>query len=293
LKRRWAMSDYKETGTLYLIATPIGNLDDITIRALDTLKKVDIIAAEDTRRTRKLLSFYDIHKPLISFREHNKVYQGKKILGMLKDGKNIALCSDAGMPVISDPGEDFIRLCISEDIPLTVIPGANAAISALVISGFPANTFLYLGFIPRKKKKRREFLENISEEPHTLIFYESPGRVVNLLEAIHEVMGDRNVCVVRELTKIHEEAIRGEISFIITELKDRELKGEFTVIVEGAAGKDKTADYLDVNNVISEIEKLTSEGLPRNKAFKKIASKYRTSKRAIYQMYVTYRDMNE
>lgn len=284
------MSKHKETGTLFLVATPIGNLDDITIRALDTLKKVDVIAAEDTRRTRKLLSFYDIHKPLISFREHNKVYQGQKIIRMLKEGRNIALCSDAGMPVISDPGEDFIRLCIDEDIPFTVIPGANAAISALVISGFSANTFLYLGFIPRKKKKRREFLQRISKEPHTLIFYESPKRVVDLLEAVNEVMGDRRVCVVKELTKIHEEARRGEIAQIIGELKDRELKGEFTIIVEGFVEEENDGDYLDVNEVVSEVEKLTSEGMSRKEAFKSIASKYHTSKRAIYQIYITYRE---
>ncbi|MCD4783715.1 MAG: 16S rRNA (cytidine(1402)-2'-O)-methyltransferase [Candidatus Eremiobacteraeota bacterium] len=284
------MTEHKETGTLFLTATPIGNLDDITIRALDILKKVDIVAAEDTRRTRKLLSFYDIHKPLISFREHNKIYQGQKIIGMLKEGKNVALCSDAGMPVISDPGEDFIRLCIDEDIPFTIIPGANAAISALVLSGFSANTFLYLGFIPRKKKKKREFLENISKEPHTLIFYESPKRVVPLLEAVYEVMGDRRVCVVRELTKIHEEAIRGETTQIIGELKDRELRGEFTIIIEGFVEEENDGDYLDVTEIVSEVEKLTSEGMSKNDAFKKIAPKYHTSKRAIYSIYLTYQE---
>ena len=283
------MEEINKDGILYLVGTPIGNLDDITIRALNILKSVDLVAAEDTRRTRKLLSFYDIHTKILSFREHNKVYQGQKLIEDLKNGKKIALCSDAGMPVISDPGESFVRLCIKEQIPVTVIPGPNAALSALVMSGIDANTFLYLGFIPRKAKKRQQYLEDIAEEPHTLIFYESPNRVVKLLEAILEVLGNRNICVTRELTKVYEEAIRGTIEEVLAKLKNKELRGEFTIVLEGAVkSEDQASDYLDVNRVVEEVEILTGEGMTRKSAFKKLANKYRTSKRAIYQIYLDY-----
>jgi 16S rRNA (cytidine1402-2'-O)-methyltransferase len=275
------------SGTLYLVATPIGNLDDITIRALETLKSVNVVAAEDTRRTRKLLSFYDIHVPLLSFREHNKVYQGQKLLERLKNGDNIALCSDAGMPLISDPGESFVRLCIDNDVQVTVIPGANAALTALVMSGFSANTFLYLGFIPRKKGKQIEFLQSIEHEPHTLVFYESPNRVADLLESILETFGDRNVCVIRELTKIHEEAIRGTASETLAIVKERNPSGEFTVVVEGKPiVEDAEPDYVPAEVILADVRQLVSEGMEKNKAFKRAASKYKTSKRAVYQMWL-------
>lgn len=283
------MDNNYDKGILYLVATPIGNLDDITLRALNTLKSVDLVAAEDTRRTRKLLSFYDIHIPVVSFREHNKVYQGQKLVEKLHEGKNIALCSDAGMPVISDPGESFVRLCIDEQIKVTAIPGPNAALTALIISGLDANTFLYLGFIPRKKKKCIQFLEGIADYPHTLIFYESPNRVANLLECVLEVMGNRKVCVVRELTKIYEEAIRGDIEEVLKKIKDKEPRGEFTIVVEGAPTEVKdTPDYLDVHEVVAEVNQLTSEGMTRQSAFKRVANKYHTSKRAVYQIYLDY-----
>lgn len=283
------MDNNYDKGVLYLVATPIGNLDDITLRALNILKSVDLVAAEDTRRTRKLLSFFDIHVPIVSFREHNKVYQGQKLVQELHEGKNIALCSDAGMPVISDPGESFVRLCIKEGIKVTAIPGPNAALTALIISGLDANTFLYLGFIPRKKKKCIQFLEDIADYPHTLIFYESPNRVANLLECIFEVMGKRQVCVVRELTKIYEEAIRGDIEEVLAKIKDKEQKGEFTIVLEGAPAKETdTPDYLNVHEVVDEVNLLTSEGMTRQSAFKRVANKYHTSKRAVYQIYLDY-----
>jgi 16S rRNA (cytidine1402-2'-O)-methyltransferase len=275
-----------KTGELYLVATPIGNLDDITLRALKTFKEVDVIAAEDTRRTRKLLSHYDIHTPLISFREHNKVYQGKKILDRLKSGENIAICSDAGMPLISDPGEDFVKLCIKENIKITVVPGPSAALSALVISGLSANTFLYLGFIPRKSKKRDELLEEISSEPHTLIFYESPFRVVELLSDLHEHLGERQVCVVREITKFHEESIRGTLEEVIYRMKDKVWKGEFTVVVEGAPADRISKDYFDPDKATEECRKLVEQGFGKKEISRKLAAKYKTSKRAIYQLMI-------
>lgn len=281
-------------GTLYLTATPIGNLDDISFRALNTLKSVDVVAAEDTRRTRKLLSYFDIHVPVVSFREHNKVYQGKKLVERLKAGENIALCSDAGMPVISDPGEDFVRLCIEEDIPLTVVPGPNAAVSALVMSGFSANTFLYLGFIPRKRSKRTAFLQSALQEPHTLIFYESPNRIVDLLECIKETMGNRRIFVAREITKIFEESYRGSVDQVLSRFQDRELKGEFTIVLEGCTedAESQKKDYLSPEKIVSLTKDFTSEGMTRNQAFKKIASMFHISKRAVYQIYLenTHKD---
>jgi 16S rRNA (cytidine1402-2'-O)-methyltransferase len=276
----------EEWGNLYLVATPIGNLDDITLRALKTFKEVDIIAAEDTRRTRKLLSYYDIHTPLISFREHNKVYQGKKILDRLKSGENVAICSDAGMPLISDPGEDFVRLCINENIKITVIPGPSAALSALVISGLSANTFLYLGFIPRKSKKRDELLEEIAGEPHTLIFYESPFRIVDLLVDLRTYFGERQVCVVREITKFHEEAIRGSLGEVIERMRSKTWKGEFTVVVEGAPQEKVSKEYFEPDKAVEESKKLIEQGYSKKNAAKHLAAKYKTSKRAIYQLII-------
>ncbi|MCE1247103.1 MAG: 16S rRNA (cytidine(1402)-2'-O)-methyltransferase [Firmicutes bacterium] len=282
------------SGTLYLVATPIGNLDDITVRALETLKSVNVVAAEDTRHTRKLLSFYDIHVPLLSFREHNKVYQGQKLIERLKNGENIAMCSDAGMPLISDPGESFVRLCIENDVKVTVIPGANAALTGLVMSGFSANTFLYVGFIPRKKGKQMEFLRTIEHEPHTLIFYESPNRVADLLESILEVMGNRNVCVIRELTKLHEEAIRGTVSETLAIVKERNPNGEFTIVLEGKPIEEDTEpDYIPAEVILAEVRLYISEGMEKNKAFKRAASKFKTSKRAVYQMWVEDKESAE
>jgi 16S rRNA (cytidine1402-2'-O)-methyltransferase len=275
-----------EWGTLYLVATPIGNLDDITLRALKTFREVDVIAAEDTRHTRKLLSHFDIHTPLVSFREHNKVYQGKKMLERLKSGENIAICSDAGMPLVSDPGENFVKLCIEENIRVTIVPGASAALSALVISGLSTNSFLYLGFIPRKSKKRDEFLEEIAQESHTLIFYESPFRIVELLADLQEFFGERQVCVVREITKFHEEAIRGSLGEVVDRMRGKTWKGEFTVVVEGAPVEKAQKEYFDPEKVIEESRSFVKEGMSRKDVSKKLAAKYKTSKRAIYQLMI-------
>jgi len=274
-------------GKLYIVATPIGNLADISFRAIETLKSADVIAAEDTRRTRKLLSYYDVHTPLISFRVHNKVYQGRKLMERLLSGENVALCSDAGMPLISDPGEDFVQACIEKEIPVTVIPGANAATSALVLSGFSVKSFLYLGFIPRKSKKKHEFLNNLRNLEHTLIFYESPKRIVELLKDLNECLGSRKACVARELTKVHEEVIRGTLDELIKLMDGREWKGEFTVVVEGATPPENK-NYFNVTDVVAEVKKLILEGIPRNRAMKKTAEKYKMSKRAIYQIYLDY-----
>jgi 16S rRNA (cytidine1402-2'-O)-methyltransferase len=272
-------------GTLYLVATPIGNLEDISFRALNTLKTVDVVAAEDTRRTRKLLSYYDISARLISYREHNKVFQGRKLLEMLQQGQSIAVCSDAGMPVVSDPGEDFVRLCIENGVPVTVIPGPNAALCALVLSGLSANTFLYLGFITRKAKKKAQFIESLKDLPHTLIFYESPGRVVQLLKDLAGILGDRKACVAREISKIHEEFQRGPLSELIEKMDGTGCKGEFVVVVEGA-GPGPGRDYFDPEEAAREVQLLEAQGTPRKKAIKEVANRLHTSKRAVYRLFI-------
>ncbi len=273
------------SGTLYLVATPIGNMEDITIRALKVLEKVDFVAAEDTRRTRKILSSYDIHTRILSYNAHNKVYQGQKLLRMLLEGKNIAICSDAGMPLISDPGEDFVRLCIENQVAVTVIPGANAALSALVLSGFCARSFLFLGFPPRRKSKKKPFLESLSHLPHTLVFYESPFRVVEFLRDLKEYLGDRRVCVARELTKVYEETLRGNLSELLHQMEGREWKGEFSIVVEGACGV-REPDYFDPAEVAREAGELIDGGMDKKKAFRLLADKYGTSRRAIYTLYL-------
>lgn len=279
----------KEKGFLYIVATPIGNLEDITLRALNVLKKADLVAAEDTRRTRKLLSFYDIHKPMVSFREQNRVYQGEKLLEELERGKNVALCSDAGTPLISDPGSDFVRKCIREGVRLEIIPGANAAVSALVISGLPTNTFLFLGFPPRKKKKQRLLLQQVSDLPHTLIFYQSPRRLIRFLKDLEKYLGDRNACVVRELTKIHEEVLRGSLSEIIKKIEGKDVLGEITVLVEGA-GETGEEEYFITSEVVDEAKEMISRGIPKNKTLKYLARKYNTSKSVLYSLLLEDRE---
>ena len=229
----------EKKGTLFVVSTPIGNLEDITLRALKVLKEVDIIAAEDTRRTKILLTHYDIKIPLTSYFEYNKIYKGKLILEKLKEGKNVALVSDAGTPGISDPGYLLIKQSIDEGIRVVPIAGISALNAALAVSGLPANKFTFLGFLPVKKNKRRVLLEKFKEREETLVIFESPYRIVKLLEDIKETMGDREIALCRELTKMFEEIFRGMVSNAIEEFSKRKsIKGEFTLIV-GGSGKLK------------------------------------------------------
>jgi 16S rRNA (cytidine1402-2'-O)-methyltransferase len=221
-------------GTLYFVATPIGNLEDITLRAIRILKdEVDLIAAEDTRHTLILLNHYDIHKPLTSYHDFNKNQKAPQLVQALMEGKNIALVTDAGTPGISDPGYLLLQLAIKENIPIVPIPGVSAMATALSVAGLPTDSFLFLGFVPRKTVSRKNFLEKLKTLECTLIFYESPFRVVGLLEDIHTVMGNRSVVIARELTKKFEEFIRGPIEDILPTLPNRTMKGEFTVLVKG------------------------------------------------------------
>ncbi len=236
-------------GTLYIVATPIGNLEDITLRALRVLKEADLIAAEDTRHTQKLLSRYDIHAPLTSYHDHNKEEKGPVLVARLLEGKDIALVSDAGTPGISDPGYFLINLAVDQNVRVIPVPGATAAVAALSISGLPTDSFVFEGFLPGKQTARRRRLEELKAEKRTLVFYEAPHRVIATLADMAGIFGDRKAVVTRELTKVHEETIRGSLTGIFEQLHAASARGEFTIIVhgaaEGAAKQDvDTAEYL-------------------------------------------------
>jgi len=225
-------------GTLYLVATPIGNLKDITLRALEILKEVSAIICEDTRRTRILLNHYQIRKPLITYNEHNKFIQTPKIIEMLKKGESLALVSDAGTPVISDPGYYLVREAIKEGIRVSPVPGPAAMIAGLIISGLPSDRFVFEGFLPKREGKKRKRLLNLINEEKTIIFYESPYRIMRTLKTFLEIFGDREIALCRELTKKFEEVLRGKISEIIEILnkkleKEKRIKGEIVIVMKG------------------------------------------------------------
>lgn len=235
----------ENTGTLYIVATPIGNLEDITYRAVSVLKSVDYIAAEDTRRTRKLLSAYDIPVRLISYHDHNKTRQAEKIIADLGTGKSVALVSDAGTPCISDPGYYLVNQAIHQDIPVISIPGASAVIAALSISGLPTDRFVFEGYLPRKPQRRRKQIESIKDEPGTIIIYESPHRILATLQDIYDICGDRRIVIARELTKIHEEVVRGSLSTVLRSWAGKNIKGELTVLI---ASERHTAKLLSAGD---------------------------------------------
>lgn len=231
------------SGTLYLVSTPIGNLEDITFRALRLLKEVDLIAAEDTRRTKKLLNHYQIKTPLTSYFEHTSVKKTQSLIAQLKKGKNIALVSEAGTPTISDPGYKLTKLAIENRIKVIPIPGVSALIAALSASGLPTNNFTFEGFIPRKPGKRRNFFLSLRDQKRTLIFYESPRRLLITLKDLLAVLGDRQIVIARELTKIFEEMIRGRTSEVIELLEDKTIKGEITILVSGNVSVQNSVEF--------------------------------------------------
>jgi len=226
-------------GTLYIVSTPIGNLEDITLRALRILKEVDLIAAEDTRHTGLLLRHFGIQKPLTSYFEGNELKKREWILSRLKQGDRIALVSDAGTPGISDPGFRLIQMVIENQIPIIPIPGPSAVITALSVSGLPTDAFLFKGFFSHKSKKRRDLLKQLEETKETLIFYESPHRLNETLKDILDTLGDREIVLTRELTKIYEEVLRGKVSEIQNQLAERKLKGEITLVISGKTRKER------------------------------------------------------
>lgn len=272
------------SGILYLCATPIGNLDDMTFRAVKILREVNLIVAEDTRHTRKLLTHFDIHTSLIRYDEFSKFRQGEKILQELLAGKNIACVSDAGLPAISDPGADLVKLAIGNDIKVCPVPGANAALSALICSGLSTEKFTFIGFLPNSKKNLRELLEKISEREETLIFYEAPHRLKKTLSELKEFFGDRNIVLARELTKIHEEFLRGKISEL--EKNVSEPKGEFVIVVEGF--KEVASDKWKAEGESWQdfYKNRIDAGIDKKTAIRETAIKFNLSRRDVYNAVV-------
>lgn len=271
-------------GTLYLVGTPIGNLKDITLRALETLENVDIIAAEDTRQTQKLLNHFGIRVPLTSYHEHNKRNKGSYLIEELQKGKQIALVSDAGMPGISDPGTDIVKACLAGNIIVIPIPGPSAVITGLVASGLDTGGFVFVGFLPRGKKEKQNFLIKIASEEKTLVFYESPHRLKESLEVMKECFGERQCCIGRELTKIHEEFIRGSISEVLDKLNGCTIKGEITLMVEGQKNKiENKASWEDIDR---QFQNYLEEGYSKKEAVSKTAKILGFSKREIYNRFM-------
>lgn len=274
-----------KTGTLFLVATPIGNLEDITFRALKTLKEVDVIAAEDTRQTLKLLNHFDIKASLTSYYEHNKVEKGNYIIQLLLEGKNVAVVSDAGSPGISDPGEDLVRMAIDNGIDVTMIPGPVAAITGLVISGLPTGRFVFEGFLPMNKRQRRERIEALKNEVRTIILYEAPHKLIYTLNDLYNEIGDRRIVIARELTKKFEQVIRCTLSEAISLYTKEPPKGEFVLILEGADKKALVdADREKWNSISLEehVNMYMDQGYNRKDAIKKVAEDRGVSKRDVY-----------
>lgn len=276
------MSEEKKKGTLYLVATPIGNLEDITFRAIRTLKEVDMILAEDTRKTIKLLNHYEISKPMISFYRHNEGVKSEHVLSLLEEGKNLALVSDAGTPAISDPGEDLVKLLIENNIAIVPIPGAVACIQALICSGFDTTKFAFEGFLSINKRCRKERLEILKNEERTMIFYEAPHKLKRTLVDLKESFGgERRIVLAREITKIHEEFLRLTIEDAITyyDEDEHDVKGEFVIVLEGAPKKEEV-----VEESISELMAMyLEEGYDKKEAMKMVAKKKGISKSEVYK----------
>jgi 16S rRNA (cytidine1402-2'-O)-methyltransferase len=271
-----------KNGRLYVVATPIGNRDDITLRALDILREVDLIAAEDTRKSGSLLAHYRIKNRLISLHEHNEKKRIPELIGKLLDGMKIALVSNAGTPSVSDPGYRLISAAIANQIAVIPIPGVTAATAAMSVSGLPTDSFVFIGFTPKKKAKRLKFLTELSTEPRPLIFYESPKRILSLLEEIISCMGDRKAMLAREMTKVHEEFVRGTVSQILKAILSRPvLKGECTLLVAGG----ETSEQIDAEVVRAEIKTaLQKDQTSPSEIARAIAKKYGLTKNKVYDL---------
>lgn len=272
----------KEIGTLYIVATPIGNLEDITLRAIRVLREVDLIAAEDTRHTLKLLNHLEISKPLMSYHRHNEDVKTDILIKELKQGKQIALVSDAGTPGICDPGEEVIKKCIEEEIPIVPIPGACAMINALICSGLDTKEFVFIGFLPLNKKNRKEKLEEIKNTTKTMILYEAPHKLETTLKDLKQIIGNRKVVLARELTKVHEEYIREDINILIE--KAKELKGEIVLIIEGVKKKEEN-DLLQLS-LQDHYKYYEEKGLSKKEIIKQIAKDRNVNKNEIYQQFI-------
>ena len=275
-------------GKLYLCATPIGNLGDITYRCVETLRTVDLIAAEDTRRTLGLLNHLEIEKPLTSYFEHNKKEKGEYLINEMKSGKNIALVSDAGTPAISDPGEDLVKMCAENGIEVVPVPGAVAGINALISSGLSTQRFTFEGFLTVNKRGRSEHLSSLKEEVRTMIFYEAPHKLMSTLKDMLSVFGDRRIALCRELTKIHEEIYRTTLSQAIARYEENPPRGEFVLVIEGKKTeeieKEKEEKWKEMS-VSDHVEAYIKEGMSEKEALKAVAKDRGVSKRDIYSEY--------
>jgi 16S rRNA (cytidine1402-2'-O)-methyltransferase len=281
-------------GTLYLCATPIGNLGDMTFRAVETLRSVGLIAAEDTRHSRKLTSHFDIHVPLTSYHEHNRYTKGPELVEKLLAGMDIALVSDAGLPGISDPGEALVQLAVEAGVRVVPIPGANAALTALVASGLATDGFLFTGFLPKATTARRAKIRTLQSIPVSLLFYESPHQLLKTLADLQAVLGDRRAVIGRELTKLHEEFRRGQLSELIAWFRENNPRGEFTLVIEGASALASTelaaeaavtAEFSDTA-ILQVVNRLIADGTNKKDAIKMTASQLDLPRRRVYQLVV-------
>ena len=276
------LQDDSHAGCLYLVATPIGNLEDITLRALRVLKETDLIACEDTRQTRKLLQHYGIHKELVSYHEHNELTRAPELVIQLEEGAEVALVSDAGTPVVSDPGHRLVALCLRHHIPVIPIPGPSALVVALAASGLPVEEFLFVGFLPSRAGARRKKLEALKPEPRALILYEAPHRLADTLSDAAEILGPRPAVVAREVTKIHEEFLRGSLAELRDAARHRTPRGEITLIV--GPGTSTEAQAVPAVSLRQRVEQLEAEsGMDRKAALKQAARERGLGKREAYK----------
>jgi 16S rRNA (cytidine1402-2'-O)-methyltransferase len=270
-------------GTLYLVATPIGNLQDITFRAVETLKNVDLIACEDTRHSRKLLNHYGIKNKLVSYHEHNETQRAQELAGLLTEGKNVAIISDAGTPAICDPSYRIVQQAHEIGAKVVPIPGAVAFVNALIVSGLPADSIFFGGFLPSKKGERQKRLEEVKNIPATLCFYESPHRLEKSLADCLEILGNRQACVARELTKLHEEVIRGDLNSILEKISGNLPKGEFVILLNRYSNELQRLDLNKAGTLKSRLTELESNGIERKAALKKIAKESGLSRSEVYR----------
>jgi 16S rRNA (cytidine1402-2'-O)-methyltransferase len=273
-----------EHGKLFVVGTPIGNLEDITLRAIRTLKEVNLIACEDTRRTQNLLNAYKIQTPTVSYHEHNEMTRAPELIIQMEEGSSIALVADAGMPVVSDPGFRLVHLAIRHSIPVIPVPGASAFVAALAASGLPVDKFRFLGFLPSKKSQRRTALQDMKDATKTLVFYEAPHRLPEMLKDAREILGDREIVVAREVTKVHEEFVRGSISTSLEYFKKRPVKGEITVLVGLQTAAEDNGGSPRAASVKSEIQAAMAEHKVDERAAMKIVARARgVSKSDVYR----------
>ena len=275
-------------GKIYLVATPIGNLSDISMRAIEILKNVDIIACEDTRNTIRLLNHFEIKGHLTSYHEYNKIDKAYELCEKVKEGKNIAFVSDAGMPAISDPGYELVDIAYKEGLEVTVVPGASAVVSALAISGISSRRFAFEGFLPADKNEKKEILTELSQESRTLILYEAPHRLLKTLKELFEYMGNRNIAIVREITKLHEEVLRGKLADIIADYESEKIaiRGEYVLVIEGKSLLEKREERQKSFEEISireHYEKYIAEGMDKKEAMKAVAKDRGIQKRDVYK----------